>query len=177
MILIIDNYDSFTYNIVQEMGELGAELSVYRNDEITVGQICQLQPERIVISPGPGFPGDAGISLDVIRELGAEFPILGVCLGHQSIGEAYGGKIIHAPLSPGRRHNRHPPDHVGVMAVDPQPEDVYGGSRPVAGYLYSRHKPGTSRVQPLVSCGRLVTNHRIVIGDRQHLNAPVPRPA
>ena len=97
MILVIDNYDSFTYNIVQEMGELGAELSVYRNDEITVEEIRKLQPERIVVSPGPGFPKNAGISLDVIRELGADIPILGICLGHQSIGEAYGGKVIHAP--------------------------------------------------------------------------------
>lgn len=97
MILVIDNYDSFTYNIVQEMGELGAELSVYRNDEITVDRIRKLQPERIVVSPGPGYPINAGISLDVIRELGAEIPILGICLGHQSIGEAYGGKVIHAP--------------------------------------------------------------------------------
>jgi anthranilate synthase/aminodeoxychorismate synthase-like glutamine amidotransferase len=97
MILVIDNYDSFTYNIVQEMGELGAELSVYRNDEITIDRIRQLQPERIVISPGPGYPKDAGISLEVIRELGVEIPILGICLGHQSIGEAYGGKVIRAP--------------------------------------------------------------------------------
>lgn len=97
MILVIDNYDSFTYNIVQEMGELGADLQVYRNDQITVDRIRDLQPSRIVVSPGPGFPKDAGISLDVIRELGAEIPILGVCLGHQSIGEAYGGKVIHAP--------------------------------------------------------------------------------
>ncbi len=97
MILVIDNYDSFTYNIVQEMGELGADLTVYRNDEITIDQIRGMQPERIVISPGPGFPKDAGISLEVIRELGAEIPLLGICLGHQSIGEAYGGKVIHAP--------------------------------------------------------------------------------
>lgn len=97
MILVIDNYDSFTYNIVQEMGELGANLTVYRNDEITIDRIRQLQPDRIVISPGPGFPKDAGISLDVIRELGSEIPLLGICLGHQSIGEAYGGKVIHAP--------------------------------------------------------------------------------
>ena len=97
MILVIDNYDSFTYNIVQEMGELGADLTVYRNDEITVERIRKLQPERIVISPGPGFPKDAGVSLDVIRELGSEFPLLGICLGHQSIGEAYGGNVIHAP--------------------------------------------------------------------------------
>jgi anthranilate synthase/aminodeoxychorismate synthase-like glutamine amidotransferase len=97
MILVIDNYDSFTYNVVQELGELGADLTVYRNDKITVGEIRQLAPERIVISPGPGFPVDAGVSLDVIRELGAEIPLLGICLGHQAIGEAYGGVVVHAP--------------------------------------------------------------------------------
>ena len=97
MILVIDNYDSFTYNIVQELGELGAELSVYRHDKITVEGIRALQPERIVISPGPGFPSDAGISLELIRQLGAEIPLLGICLGHQAIGEAYGGKVVHAP--------------------------------------------------------------------------------
>lgn len=97
MILVIDNYDSFTYNIVQEMGELGAELEVIRNDQTTIEQIRQLAPSHIVISPGPGFPKDAGISMQVIRELGAEFPILGVCLGHQALGEVYGGRVIHAP--------------------------------------------------------------------------------
>ena len=97
MILVIDNYDSFTYNIVQELGELGAELSVYRNDKVTIEQIRRLQPDRIVISPGPGFPRDAGISLELIRQLGAEIPLLGICLGHQAIGEAYGGRVVHAP--------------------------------------------------------------------------------
>ena len=97
MILVIDNYDSFTYNIVQELGELGAELTVYRNDKISVEEIRALEPERIVISPGPGYPRDAGISLDLIRTLGAGVPLLGVCLGHQAIGEAYGGKVVHAP--------------------------------------------------------------------------------
>lgn len=97
MILVIDNYDSFTYNIVQELGELGAELTVYRNDKITVDEIRALKPERIVISPGPGYPLDAGISLELIRELGSTIPILGICLGHQAIGEAYGGVVAHAP--------------------------------------------------------------------------------
>ncbi|MDE2855738.1 MAG: aminodeoxychorismate/anthranilate synthase component II [Chloroflexota bacterium] len=97
MILVIDNYDSFTYNIVQELGELGAELTVYRNDRITVDEIRALAPERIVISPGPGFPVDAGVSLDLVRELGSKIPLLGVCLGHQAIGEAYGGLVVHAP--------------------------------------------------------------------------------
>ncbi len=97
MILVIDNYDSFTYNIVQELGELGAELTVFRNDKITVDEARSLKPDRVVISPGPGYPRDAGISLELIRELGAEMPLLGICLGHQAIGEAYGGKVVHAP--------------------------------------------------------------------------------
>jgi anthranilate synthase/aminodeoxychorismate synthase-like glutamine amidotransferase len=97
MILIIDNYDSFTYNIVQEMGELGADLCVIRNDQTTVDAIRDMNPSHIVISPGPGFPKDAGISMDVIRELGTTTPILGVCLGHQAIGEVFGGVVSHAP--------------------------------------------------------------------------------
>ena len=97
MILVIDNYDSFTYNLVQELGELGADLHVARNDQITLAEIRSMQPSRIVISPGPGDPDDGGISLDVIRELGASTPILGVCLGHQCIGQAYGGVVTRAP--------------------------------------------------------------------------------
>ena len=97
MILVIDNYDSFTYNLVQEIGELGAELRVVRNDQITLDVIRELDPSHIVISPGPGFPKDAGISMDVIREFGTTTPLLGVCLGHQCIGEVYGGKVTHAP--------------------------------------------------------------------------------
>lgn len=96
MILVIDNYDSFTYNLVQYLGELGADLKIYRNDKITVDQIKKLKPEKIVISPGPGRPEDAGISVSVIKELSGKIPILGVCLGHQAIGYAYGGKIIRA---------------------------------------------------------------------------------
>jgi anthranilate synthase/aminodeoxychorismate synthase-like glutamine amidotransferase len=96
MILVIDNYDSFTYNLVQYLGELGADLQTYRNDKITIDQIKKLKPERIVISPGPGYPKDAGISISVIKEFAAKVPILGVCLGHQAIGEAFGGKIVQA---------------------------------------------------------------------------------
>ena len=96
MILVIDNYDSFTYNIVQQLGEIGANLKVVRNDQITLDGIRALQPERIVISPGPGTPDDGGVSLDVIRELGMSTPILGVCLGHQCIGQAYGGVVARA---------------------------------------------------------------------------------
>lgn len=97
MILVIDNYDSFTYNLVQEMGELGAEIQVARNDQITLPEIEKLSPSHIVISPGPGFPKDAGISNEVIRQMGATIPILGVCLGHQCIGEVFGGVVSHAP--------------------------------------------------------------------------------
>jgi len=97
MILVIDNYDSFTYNLVQYIGELGAEPKVYRNDAITIEQIRDLKPERIVISPGPGVPKDAGIALDVIREFAGKTPILGVCLGSQAIGEAFGGRVVRAP--------------------------------------------------------------------------------
>jgi len=95
--LVIDNYDSFTYNLVQYLGELGAELRVVRNDAITLDDIAALKPQGIVLGPGPGTPTDAGITLDVIRRFGATTPILGVCLGHQAIGQAYGGRVIRAP--------------------------------------------------------------------------------
>ncbi|MEG4396341.1 aminodeoxychorismate/anthranilate synthase component II [Microcoleus sp. BROC3] len=104
MIIVIDNYDSFTYNLVQYLGELGAELpvasevQVYRNDQIYLAEIRRLQPAAVVISPGPGRPEDAGISLELIKELGPSLPILGVCLGHQSIGQVFGGKIVSAPV-------------------------------------------------------------------------------
>lgn len=96
MILVIDNYDSFTYNIVQQLGEMGADITVKRNDQITLEEIRKLNPDQIVISPGPGTPDDAAISLDVIREFGTSTPILGVCLGHQCIGQAYGGVVTRA---------------------------------------------------------------------------------
>ena len=94
---MIDNYDSFTYNLVQYMGELGAELKIFRNDKITIEEIEAEKPEKIVISPGPCTPDEAGISLDVVRTFSGRIPILGVCLGHQSIGQAFGGKVVRAP--------------------------------------------------------------------------------
>ena len=97
MILVIDNYDSFTYNLVQYLGELGAEVEVRRNDAVTIGELRKMKPERLVISPGPGVPDGAGITLDAIRELAGKIPILGVCLGHQAIGQAFGGRVVRAP--------------------------------------------------------------------------------
>jgi anthranilate synthase component 2 len=97
MILMIDNYDSFTYNIVQYFGELGADIRVVRNDEITVDEIAALAPEKIVISPGPCTPNEAGVSIETINTFAGKIPLLGVCLGHQSIGQAFGGNVIRAP--------------------------------------------------------------------------------
>jgi len=96
MVCVIDNYDSFTYNLVQYLGELGAAVTVMRNDAVTLDQIVQARPERIVISPGPGRPEDAGVTMSVIRELGETLPILGVCLGHQAIGAVFGGSVVRA---------------------------------------------------------------------------------
>jgi len=97
MILLIDNYDSFTYNLAQLLGQLGQQLLVRRNDRISLDEVAALRPERIVISPGPCTPREAGISVDLIRRFAAEIPILGVCLGHQAIGQAFGGRVIRAP--------------------------------------------------------------------------------
>lgn len=121
MLLMIDNYDSFTYNLVQYFGELGADVRVYRNDAISLEQIEQLTPERIVISPGPCSPKEAGISVATIQHFAGKLPILGVCLGHQSIGAAFGGKIIHAKR---QMHGKISPIHhanVGIFRGLPNP--------------------------------------------------------
>ncbi|PYV89427.1 MAG: aminodeoxychorismate/anthranilate synthase component II [Acidobacteria bacterium] len=97
MVFVLDNYDSFTYNLVQYLGELGAKVEVRRNDQITVGEIEAMKPERIVISPGPCTPNEAGISVEVVRHFAGKLPLLGVCLGHQAIGAAFGGEIVRAP--------------------------------------------------------------------------------
>ena len=96
MIFVLDNYDSFTYNLVQYIGELGAEVEVWRNDQVTVAEVAALRPEKIVISPGPCTPHEAGISIDLIRHFAGKVPVLGVCLGHQAIGEAFGGHVVRA---------------------------------------------------------------------------------
>jgi len=121
MLLMIDNYDSFTYNLVQYLGELGADVVVHRNDQITIKQIERLAPEKIVISPGPCTPNEAGISVDTITTFAGRVPILGVCLGHQSIGQAFGGRIGHArAIMHGKTSMIHHSD-VGVFHGLPQP--------------------------------------------------------
>jgi anthranilate synthase component 2 len=121
MVLMIDNYDSFTYNLVQYLGELGAEVKVVRNDEITVEELERLRPEKIVVSPGPCSPNEAGISLAAIGRLGGKVPLLGVCLGHQAIGQVYGGRVVHAKTL---MHGKTSPIHhagVGVFRGLPSP--------------------------------------------------------
>jgi len=121
MILMIDNYDSFTYNLVQYLGEMGQQLKVFWNDKVTVEEIEQMSPERIVISPGPCTPNEAGISVETIRHFAGKVPILGVCLGHQSIGQAFGGEIVRAPrLMHGKTSMIHH-DGEGVFAGLPNP--------------------------------------------------------
>jgi anthranilate synthase/aminodeoxychorismate synthase-like glutamine amidotransferase len=121
VILLIDNYDSFTFNLAQYLGELGAPPVVRRNDEITLGEIDAMRPERIVISPGPGRPEDAGVSVEVIKRIGPQVPILGVCLGHQGIGLAFGGAVVRAgELMHGKTSTVHH-DGVGVFRGITQP--------------------------------------------------------
>ena len=117
MVLVIDNYDSFTYNLVQYLGELGATIVVRRNDEASIDELRALGHDRVVISPGPGRPEQAGVSLDVIREFGPRMPLLGVCLGHQAIGLAFGGEVIRAPL----------PIHGKTSMVDHTGKGVFAG--------------------------------------------------
>ena len=121
MILIIDNYDSFTYNLYQYLCELGADVEVARNDAVTIGQIRATAPEAIVISPGPGTPHDAGISIDVVKQFGPSTPILGVCLGHQAIGAAFGADIVRAPVVMHGKTSQVSHESTGVFAGLPNP--------------------------------------------------------
>ena len=120
-VVVIDNYDSFVYILVQYLGELGADLHVHRHDEITIDEIKALEPDAILISPGPGTPDDAGISLQVIEELGPTTPILGVCLGHQCIGQVFGGEVVRAPSVMHGKTSRITHEHKGLFeGLDPQ---------------------------------------------------------
>jgi len=124
MILVIDNYDSFTYNLVQYLGILGAEVRVIRNDEATVPEIAAMRPEKILVSPGPCSPAEAGVSVEVIRHFGEILPVFGVCLGHQSIGHAYGGRVVRADrLMHGKTSPIHH-DNTSVFAGMPNPFDA-----------------------------------------------------
>lgn len=124
MLLMIDNYDSFTYNLVQYFGELGEDVRVYRNDEITLEQVAALKPDRIVVSPGPCSPAEAGISVPLIKEFAGKIPLLGVCLGHQSIGAAFGGDIVHAKQLMHGKTSALQHNNVGVFAGLPNPLTV-----------------------------------------------------
>ena len=124
MILMIDNYDSFTYNIVQYLGELGATVDVRRNDEISLDEIQQLEPEKIVISPGPCTPNEAGISMEVVRTFGQSIPILGICLGHQSIGQSYGGEVVRARQVMHGKLSKVHHDGQGIFQGVPNPIEV-----------------------------------------------------
>jgi anthranilate synthase component 2 len=124
MLLMIDNYDSFTYNLVQYLGELGQEVRVVRNDEMTVDEVERLAPERIVLSPGPCTPNEAGICLDLIGRFCGRLPILGVCLGHQAIGQAFGGRIVHAKALMHGKVSRIHHDGGGVFRGLPTPYDA-----------------------------------------------------
>jgi anthranilate synthase component 2 len=126
MILLLDNYDSFTYNLYQYLSELGADVVVRRNDEVGVGDVVALDPQRIVVSPGPCTPNEAGISVALIRELGARVPILGVCLGHQAIGAAYGGAVVRAPQV---MHGKISEIHHGGVGVFPGLPHPYPATR------------------------------------------------
>ncbi len=145
MILLLDNYDSFTFNLAQYLGELGAPPLVRRNDEITLDEVRELRPQRIVISPGPGRPEDAGISVALIRELGQTTPVLGVCLGHQGIGLAFGGSVVRAPV----------PMHGKVSSVEHDGEGIFKGvATPLAAGRYHSLVIADPPPDDLEVCGR-----------------------
>jgi anthranilate synthase component 2 len=121
VVAVLDNYDSFTYNLVQYLGELGARVAVFRNDALSAAELAEREPAAVVISPGPGTPDDAGISLDVVRLMGAQTPLLGVCLGHQAIGQAYGGRVVRAPQVMHGKVSAVRHDGAGVFAGLPDP--------------------------------------------------------
>jgi anthranilate synthase component 2 len=145
VILLLDNYDSFTFNLAQYLGELGAPPLVRRNDEITLDEVRELRPQRIVISPGPGRPEDAGISVALIRELGQTTPVLGVCLGHQGIGLAFGGSVVRAPV----------PMHGKVSSVEHDGEGIFKGvATPLAAGRYHSLVIADPPPDDLEVCGR-----------------------
>jgi len=160
MILLIDNFDSFTFNLVQALGAQGARLKVVRNDALTVADIEALQPERIVISPGPGTPEDAGISLDVIRAFGGRVPLLGVCLGHQCLGQVFGARVVRAPV----------PVHGKTAEVEHAEQGVFQGlPRPFTAARY--HSLVVER-EGLPDCLEVTAWHEGLIMGMRHRELP-----
>ena len=163
MLLVIDNYDSFTYNLVQYLGELGAEIRVHRNDEITVDDVERLRPARIVISPGPGRPENAGITTEVISRLGETTPILGVCLGHQAIGVVYGGIVCRAPT----------PMHGKTSTVEHDGKGVFAGlGGPFEAGRYHSLVIATGNVPPVLEVSARTREDGTIMGVR-HRSHPV----
>jgi anthranilate synthase/aminodeoxychorismate synthase-like glutamine amidotransferase len=163
MVLLIDNYDSFTFNLAQYLGELGADVHVVRNDETDLAGIRTLRPDRIVISPGPGRPEQAGVSVAVIREFGSQVPILGVCLGHQAIGLAFGGDVVRAPV----------PMHGKVSLIDHDGRGVFEGlSRPFEAGRYHSLVVAEDRVPPVLEVAARVSGEGLVMGLR-HREWPI----
>jgi anthranilate synthase/aminodeoxychorismate synthase-like glutamine amidotransferase len=163
MILVVDNYDSFTYNLVQYLGELGARLTVVRNDELSVDRVAALRPEQIVISPGPGRPEDAGITMEVIRALGETTPILGVCLGHQAIGAVYGGSVVRAIA----------PMHGKTSVIEHVGRGVFNGlSSPIVASRYHSLIVADEGLPPELEITARTTDDRAIMGLR-HRRWPV----
>ena len=163
MLLVIDNYDSFTYNLVQYFGELGADIRVHRNNEITVGEIEALKPQRIVISPGPGRPEDAGITVDTIRRFGPRIPLLGVCLGHQAIGVVYGGTVCRANA----------PVHGKTSTVTHDGKGVFRGLRdPFEAGRYHSLVIASDSVPPDLEVSAKIMGSGVIMGVR-HRTHPV----
>ena len=157
MVLVLDNYDSFTYNLVQYLGELGASVEVVRNDVTTVEAIAASKPERIVISPGPGRPEDAGVTMEVIRQLGASTPILGVCLGHQAIGAVYGGSVVRAPV----------PMHGKTSTIDHNGRGVFTGlSAPFQASRYHSLVVADAGLPPVLEVTARTQGDGIIMGLR-----------
>ena len=163
MVLVIDNYDSFTYNLVQYLGELGAEIRVRRNDEITLDEVTAMQPSQILISPGPGRPEDAGVTIDVIRRFGATTPLLGVCLGHQAIGMVYGGVVCRATA----------PMHGKTSIVEHDGKGVFSGiASPIQAGRYHSLIIASDSVPADLEVSARTTEDRTIMGVR-HRKFPV----
>jgi anthranilate synthase/aminodeoxychorismate synthase-like glutamine amidotransferase len=157
LVFVLDNYDSFTYNLVQYLGELGADVMVRRNDEVTVDDIVALRPRHIVISPGPGRPEDAGVTMEVIKRLGPQTPILGVCLGHQAIGAACGGAVVRAPL----------PMHGKTSVIEHDGRGVFSGlTAPFVASRYHSLVVSDTALPPELQVTARTQEDRIIMGLR-----------